>query len=207
MTPPSGLSSRIARVRWSPRTNRRRVARTAVRPAGIELDVDLLAGQATDRDVDRLGRRKSVVGHDGGDHLSRRRPTIVLPRVADEIRAVMRPHVDLLGQVPGGSVFGGIGGRVREQPVETGRSPLLTQPSGTVNVKRGTKDLDVWLPAGRMPAAVPLSLACTTPGTRRSPMGPWMAKPTRRGDGDVAGVGVAVGVGPPKPVEAPGRKR
>ena len=33
---------------------------------------------------------------------------------------VMRPHEDLMGEVPGGSIFGSIGGRIREQPEETG---------------------------------------------------------------------------------------
>ena len=108
------------RVRTSPRSNARRVAGAALRPVGIEPDVELLAGQATDR-------RRRPAPDVARASLATTAATIsaaVAPRLSSHasqtkygLLKVDPMRISGRGS-PERSELGLVGGRVREQPVE-----------------------------------------------------------------------------------------
>ena len=79
-------------------TGRSASAWAGARPFGIALDVDLLAGEATDRDIHRLGHRQNFIGARGGDHHGRRRASIVLERLASEAWGRKHRHREGVGE-------------------------------------------------------------------------------------------------------------
>jgi 4-hydroxyphenylpyruvate dioxygenase len=131
--------------------------RAGARPVRVEPDVELLSGQAADRDIGQPGDRESVVGTCGGNHLGRRVPGVVLDRLADEPRAAKRSHFDGLGGAPGAHQRRLVCRRVREHREDVGRvvivDPALRHPEG----EGGQEGLGRVTARGQDPGSLPVA--------------------------------------------------